>query len=131
MTETVEATTVTVTPSPSEAPDVRNATAAPTITPEQIQHLLTIQARLTPREQAIANLVRERMGLEQQAQWLGELSAMTVEQALKLVRSMIPKPASKRPPGVPTSTAPPPPESSTETALAITTPPTDAPEEDD
>ncbi len=133
VTETVETTTVTVTPSPSAAADdsVRNATASPTITPEQIQHLLTIQARLTPREQAIANLVRERMSPEQQAQWLAELSAMTVEQALELVRSMIPKPASKRPPGVPTSTAPPPTAPSTETALAVTTPPTDAPEDDE
>lgn len=137
VTETVvEATTVTVTPSSEAAPgEVRNAT--PTITPEQIQHLLAIQARLTPREQAIANLVRERMSPEQQAQWLAELSAMTVDQALQLVRSMIPKPTSKRPPGVPTSTVPPPaspasptPETSTTTALALATSTTDATEEE-
>jgi hypothetical protein len=131
VTETVEATTVTVTPSSSSAPDGAARNAAPTITPEQIQHLLTIQARLSPREQSIANLVRERMSPDQQAQWLAELSAMTVDQALQLVRSMIPEPTSKRPPGVPTSAAAPtsPNEPSTGTALA--TSPADAPGEDE
>jgi hypothetical protein len=126
VTDTVESTTVTAPPAADSA--ARNAT--PTITPEQISHLLAIRARLSPREQSIADLVRERMAPAQQEQWLAELSAMSIDEALRVVRSMIPKPASKRPPGVPTSTdptAPPPPETSTTTRLA----PSAAREEDE
>lgn len=136
-TETVETTTVTVTPSATAAPESAARNTAPTITPEQINHLLAIRARLSPREQAIADLVRERMTPAQQEQWLTELSAMSVDEALKVVRAMIPKPASKRPPGVPTSTetptppAAPPSETSSTTALAIASPPTDATDEEE
>ena len=76
------------TPTPAvEEPALRNA--APT--PEQIAHLFAIRAKLTPREAAIADAVVLRMSGDVQAQWLAELSALSVDQAVEIVRSMIPK----------------------------------------
>lgn len=66
---------------------IRNA--APT--PEQIAHLFAIRAKLTPREAAIADAVVLRMSADVQAQWLAELSALGVDEAVEVVRSMIPK----------------------------------------
>ena len=59
--------------------------------PDQLAHLLAIRARLNPREAAIADAVVVRMAPDVQAQWLAELSALTVDQAVEVVRSMIPK----------------------------------------
>jgi len=81
-----------VAPAPAPAADTRNAaTVMPT--PEQAQHLLAIQAALDPRERTIARTVIKRMTDEQRVDWLRELSALTVDQAVALVRSMIPAPA--------------------------------------
>ena len=88
------APTPVVVPSATEPPaaepaaEIRNA--APT--PEQVAHLLAIRSQLMPREAAIADAVVLRMSPEMRAQWLGELSAMSVDQAVEIVRSMIPKP---------------------------------------
>jgi len=77
----------------TEAP--RNAPPVVDPTPEQWSHLLAIRARLAPKEAAIAELVVTRMSPEMRAQWLAELSVLTVDQAADVVRSMIPKPAPK------------------------------------
>jgi len=73
--------------------------APPTIepTPEQWEHLLAIRAQLSPREAAIAETVITRMAPEVRAQWLAELSAISVDQAVDFVRSMIPKAPPKPP----------------------------------
>jgi hypothetical protein len=73
--------------------------APPTIepTPEQWEHLLAIRARLSPREAAIAETVITRIAPEMRAQWLAELSVISVDQAVEFVRSMIPKVPPKSP----------------------------------
>lgn len=79
-------TTAATEPAPAET---RNA--APT--PEQWVHLLAIREKLSPREAGIAEAVVTRMTPDLRAQWLAELSALSVDQAVEIVRSMIPKPA--------------------------------------
>jgi hypothetical protein len=69
--------------------EIRNA-VSPVPTPEQAQHLMAILNALQPAERTIARTVVHRMTNEQRAHWLGELSALTVEKAVELVRSMIP-----------------------------------------
>ncbi len=75
---------------PRNAPPVIEPTA------EQWAHLYAIRAQLSPREATIASTVVVRMAPELRAQWLAELSALSVEQAAEVVRSMIPKPAPKQ-----------------------------------
>ena len=79
------------TPSPSDGGG-RGATrnAARTWLPG-LDHLLAIYAELLPAEKRIVQLVVARMSPDVRAQWLGELSRLTVEQAVALVRSMIPQ----------------------------------------
>ena len=74
----------------------RNALPVLEPTPEQWAHLYAIRARLSPREAAIAQAVIVRMPAELRAQWLAELSVLSVEEATEAVRSMIPKPAPKQ-----------------------------------
>ncbi|KAB2882578.1 MAG: hypothetical protein F9K40_23405 [Kofleriaceae bacterium] len=59
-------------------------------TPEQAAHLMAILHALNPDERAVAKAVVKRMSNEQRAHWLAELSPLTVDQAVELVRSMIP-----------------------------------------
>ncbi len=66
---------------------VRNA-ALPT--PVQAAHLLAIHARLSPDEKRVSQLVVRRMTPQIRADWLAEVSGLTVDQAVELVRSMIP-----------------------------------------
>jgi hypothetical protein len=66
-------------------------------TPEQWAHLLAIRDRMSPREATIVDTVVVRMAPEDRAQWLAELSVLSVDQATDLLRSMIPK-APPRPP---------------------------------
>ena len=74
---------------PSPDGEVRNAAQAPS--PGQTAHLLAIYAGLSPAEKRIAQLVVARMTPEVRARWLDELSLLTVDQAVDLVRSMIPR----------------------------------------
>jgi hypothetical protein len=60
-------------------------------TPEQWAHLFAIQAQLSPREAAIAKSVVTRMTPEMRAQWLAELSVLSVDQAADVVRALIAK----------------------------------------
>jgi hypothetical protein len=69
----------------------RNAAPTTEPTPEQWEHLFAIRARLSPREAAIAENVISRMAPEMRAQWLAELSVVSIDQAVDFVRSMIPK----------------------------------------
>ena len=73
---------------------VRNARRA--WSPAEMDHLLAVYAGLSSDEKRIAQVVVARMAPELRAQWLGELSAMTVEQAVGLVRSMIPRDQRRR-----------------------------------
>lgn len=56
----------------------------------QAGHLLAIYAALSPEEKRIVQIVIQRMGPDTRAEWLRELSALTVEDAVALVRSLIP-----------------------------------------
>jgi hypothetical protein len=60
-------------------------------TPEQWAHLYAFQAQLSPREAAIAKSVVTRMTPEMRAQWLAELSVLSVDQAADVVRALIAK----------------------------------------
>jgi hypothetical protein len=66
---------------------------APTIepTPEQWAHLLAIRSRLSPREAAVVEAVVLRMTPEMRAQWLAELTLLSLEEAAEVLRSQIPK----------------------------------------
>jgi hypothetical protein len=73
----------------ADVAEVRNA--APATSAAQGAHLLAIYTGLSPDEKRVAQLVMTRMTPDVRAQWLAELSAMTVDQAVELVRSMMPK----------------------------------------
>jgi hypothetical protein len=61
----------------------------PALTTEQLVHVAMINSQLTPEEQAIAEQVMRRMGLETMQRWLVELSAMSVDEAVATVRQAI------------------------------------------
>ena len=85
---TSSATVPTTAPTAGPATEVRNAASAMP-TPEQAAHLMAILHALEPPERAIARAVVKRMGDEQRARWLAELSTLTVEQSVELVRAAI------------------------------------------
>jgi hypothetical protein len=51
---------------------------------------MAILQALEPDERKVARAVVQRMTGDQRAHWLDELSVLTVEQAVELVRSMMP-----------------------------------------
>lgn len=67
----------------------RNAQPSPT--PAQWQHLYEVREGLSPKERAIAENAITRMTPELLAQWLAELSALSVDDAVRMIRSMIAK----------------------------------------
>lgn len=58
-------------------------------TPEQLTHLFSIRERLSPAEQALVEHVIKRMPPEMLMQYLGTLSAMTVDDGAAYIRSMV------------------------------------------
>lgn len=84
-------------PAATQPDSPRNAPPAVEPTPGQWAHLFAIRAQLSPRDAAIAQTVVTRMAPEMRAQWLAELSALSVDEAAEVVRSMIPKPPPKPP----------------------------------
>jgi hypothetical protein len=76
-------------PTPADVPpgEVRNALPMPT--PEQWTHLYMIQTRLSPQETALAERVLTRMSAEMLAQWLAELSTLSVDDAVQKIRSVL------------------------------------------
>jgi len=71
----------------AEAPPPRNAPPEPT--PQQVKHLLEIRQQLSVKEQAIAQNAMSRMTPAVLAQWLAELSALSVDDATRMLRQMI------------------------------------------
>ena len=70
----------------------RNAPPAPPApTPDQWEHLHEIRERLSPKERAIAENAIMRMDADVLAQYLAELSAQSVDDAVATIRSMIAK----------------------------------------
>lgn len=61
----------------------------PPITQEQFMHLATINAQLSPEEQAIAEQVMGRMDMPTMQRWLAELSALSVADATTTVREAV------------------------------------------
>jgi len=57
----------------------------------QMAHLGAIYSRLTQDERRIAELVVRRMPSEVREQWIAELSMLGVDEAVDLVRSLMPK----------------------------------------
>lgn len=74
---------------PSLISPVASAVAMPT--PAQLMHLHAIRADLSDRERAIAERVITRMDSALRAQYLAELSALTVERATEVIRTLITK----------------------------------------
>lgn len=103
---------------PAAAPaEVRNGAPPAAPTPEQLQHLIAIKARLSPLEQRVVMTALPQMDPAARAHWLTELCALPVDDAAALLRSMMPplrdEPAdvpAKQPPDPPP--APPPPAAS-------------------
>ncbi len=67
----------------------RNAQPSPT--PAQWQHLYEVREGLSPKERAIAENAITRMSPDLLAQWLADLSALSVDDAVRMIRSMIAK----------------------------------------
>lgn len=69
----------------------RNAPPTPEPTPEQWQHLYEVRERLSPKERAIAENAIMRMDAELLERWLADLSALSVDEGVATIRSMIAK----------------------------------------
>ena len=80
--------------SSSEAATVTPATASP----DDFAHLFTVRERLSPAEQALVEHVIKRMPPELMNQYLGTLSAMSIDDATTFIRSLIAqaRPAAQR-----------------------------------
>jgi hypothetical protein len=76
---------------PPASPTNEQPTRNSAITPAQIAHLTAIQARLTPQEVRVVQAAALRMTPPVRAEWLAELAARSVDDAVTLVRSMLPK----------------------------------------
>ena len=72
------------------ASEVRNAAPSESPTPEQLQHLIAVKAKLAPHEQRVVMTAIPRMEPAARAHWLAELCALSIEEAAELVRSMLP-----------------------------------------
>lgn len=72
---------------PVVEPPMANAPTAPTT--EQLAHLFAVRERLTPQEQTLIEHVMKRMPSELMMQYLGTLSAMSIDDATAFIRSLI------------------------------------------
>jgi len=72
---------------PKKPAPVRNAMP----TQAQMEHLMAVQNRLTPEEAQVAQATAMKLSPEDRADLLAELEEMSVEEAAKFVRSMLPK----------------------------------------
>jgi hypothetical protein len=101
----------TPTPAPAAAPPAADATAAPASdlrnaappppaapTPEQIQHLFAVRAKLTDAEQRVVMAAIPRMDPTARAEWMATVCALSVDDAAELVRSMMPPLRTKKEP---------------------------------
>ena len=87
-----DVTDASSTSTPTESsPAAATRNAARPWSPGQMDHLLAVHAALLPDEKRIVQLVVARMTPEVRTQWLDELSGMTVDEAVALVRSLIPR----------------------------------------
>lgn len=95
----VAASPLTPAPEPSAArAGASSAAQAPPPTeppaelpPEPWEHWLAIRARLSPHETAVADMALGIVKFELRAEWLAGMSVLGVDQAVDLVRSMIPE----------------------------------------
>ncbi len=81
----------TTAPAEGAAPPVESEVRNAAPTGAQIAHLLAVRAHLTENEVAVIDESIARMDGPTRMWWLGELSALSVEQAVQRVRSMLPK----------------------------------------
>jgi hypothetical protein len=58
-------------------------------TPAQMAHLVAVRERLDARERAIAEAAIHKMTSEQLGHWLGEVAALSVEDATTTIRDLI------------------------------------------
>ncbi len=83
------------------AADLRNGAASPppaAPTPEQIQHLFAVRAKLTDAEQRVVMAAIPRMDPTARAEWMATVCALSVDDATELVRSMMPPLRTKKEP---------------------------------
>lgn len=80
----------TTTDNTATVAEVRNAAPPESPTPEQLQHLIAVKAKLAPPEQRVVMTAIPRMEPAARAHWLAELCALSVDEAAELVRSMLP-----------------------------------------
>jgi hypothetical protein len=87
-------------PTNAPAADLRNAAPPPPAapTPEQIQHLFAVRAKLTDAEQRVVMAAIPRMDPTARAEWMATVCALSVDDAAELVRSMMPPLRTKKEP---------------------------------
>ena len=91
------AATATPTDTATTVAEVRNAAPPESPTPEQLQHLIAVKAKLAPQEQRVVMTAIPRMEPAARAHWLAELCALSVDEAAEQVRSMLPPLRTERP----------------------------------
>jgi len=79
---------------PPAAPATSSTTAP---TQEQLAHLFAVRERLTPAEQALVEHVIKRMPPDLLMDYLGTLSALSIDDATKFIRSLIAQARPERP----------------------------------
>lgn len=82
---------LTTAPAEVAAPPVESEVRNAAPTGAEIAHLLAVRAHLTENEVAVIDESIARMDGPTRMWWLGELSVLSVEQAVERVRSMLPK----------------------------------------
>jgi hypothetical protein len=76
-------------PSEADEPPPPKPKSAATVTPAMMAHFQTIQAQLTPDEADFARAVAAELSPQEIQQWLAELSAMSVDDAVATIRKHI------------------------------------------
>jgi hypothetical protein len=75
----------------ASAPSAAQAPPPPEPPPEPWAHWLAIRARLSPHEVAVADMALAIVKPEMHAEWLAAMSVLGIDQAVDLVRSIIPE----------------------------------------
>lgn len=78
----------TLAPPPSAADSTDSLSGFPT-DPAKLMRLITIQNALTPVERELAKAIAEELSPEQRAAWLGDLTELSVEQAVHKIRTTL------------------------------------------
>jgi hypothetical protein len=86
----VQNVAASTTPPSSAAPEKKSTfVQLPPLDPKMMQHFLTIQAHLDPKEAQLAREAAKEIGPEQLRVWFDELSKLSVPDAVKRIRELV------------------------------------------